>query len=76
MKLKEWQRENRPFKDGVTLGKIPSSRNKQSDRRSTSVFELEHIDLTDLIEQVDINEHKYAITFTDDFPGAVSMYFL
>ena len=35
-----------------------------------------HTDLAGLIEPVGINGHRYAITFTDDFSGAIFVYFL
>ena len=57
-------------------GKFSQSRNKQSDRCATSIFELVHTDLPGPINQVNINGHKYAITFTDAFSSAVFVYFL
>ena len=38
-------------------------------------FELIHTDLASPIELADINGHRYAITFTDDFSGAIFAYF-
>ena len=57
-------------------GKFSQSRNRQPDRRAASTFELIHTDLAGPIEPADINGHRYAITFTDDFSGAIFVYFL
>ena len=57
-------------------GKFSQSRNRQPDRRAASTFELIHTDLAGPIEPADINEHRYAITFTDDFSDAIFVYFL
>ena len=35
-----------------------------------------HTDLAGPIETADINRHRYAIIFTDDFSGAIFVYFL
>ena len=57
-------------------GKFSQSKNKQPDRGATFIFELVHSDLPGPIDPVDINGHRYAITFTDDFSSAVFVYFL
>ena len=57
-------------------GKFCQSRNRQPDRRAASTFELIHTDLAGPIEPADINGHRYAITFIDDFSGAIFVYFL
>ena len=57
-------------------GKFSQSRNRQPDRRAASTFELIHTDLAGPIELADINGHRYTLTFTDDFSGAVFVYFL
>ena len=57
-------------------GKFSQSRNKQPDRCATSIFELVHTDLAGPIDLVNLNGHRYAITFTDDFSNAVFVYFL
>ena len=49
-------------------GKFFQGRNRQPDRRAAFTFELIHTDLAGPIEPADINGHRYAITFTDDFP--------
>ena len=57
-------------------GKFSQCRNRQPDRRAASTFELIHTDLAGPIEPADINRHRYAITFTDDFSSAIFVYFL
>ena len=57
-------------------GNFFQSRNRQPDRRAAFAFELIHTDLAGPIEPADINGHRYAITFTDDFSGAIFVYFL
>ena len=57
-------------------GKFSQSRNKQPDRHATFIFELVHTDLAGPMYPVNINGHRYAITFTDDFSSAVFVYFL
>ena len=56
-------------------GKFSQSRNRQPDRRAVSTFELIHTELAGPIEPADINGHRYATTFTDDFSGAIFVYF-
>ena len=56
--------------------KFFQSRNRQSDRHAASTFELIHTDLVGPIEPADINRHRYTMTFTDDFSGAIFVYFL
>ena len=56
-------------------GKFSQSRYRQPDRRASSNFELIHTDLAGPIEPADINGHRYATTFTDDFSGAVFVHF-
>ena len=58
-------------------GKFSQNRNQQSNRRlETSIFEMVHTDFTDPIDPVNINGHRYTITFTDDFFNTLFLYFL
>ena len=57
-------------------GKCSQIRNRQPDRCAASTFELKHSDLAGPIEPADINGHGYVITITDDFSGALFVYFL
>ena len=57
-------------------GNFFQSRNRQPDRRAACTFELIHTDLAGPTEPADINGHRYAITFTNDFSGAIFVYFL
>ena len=56
-------------------GEFSHSRNRQPDRRTASSFKLIHTDLAGPIEPADINGHRYAITYTDDFSDAIFVYF-
>ena len=60
----------------VSREKFFQSRNRQPERRAASTFELIHTYLAGPIEPADINGHRYAITFTDDFFGAIFLFFL
>ena len=72
MKIKEKNKNCEIF----IQGKFSQSRNRQPDRHAASTFELIHTDLAGPIEPADINGHRYAIMFTDDFSGAIFVYFL
>ena len=58
------------------LGTFTYTRNKQRDRRSTSVLKLVYTDSAGCIEPVDINGHWDSIIFIDDFSSTVFMCFL
>ena len=58
------------------LGKLTDDRNRQPDKRAKSPLELVHTDLSGPIEPVSRDGFKYSIAFTDDFSGAVAVYFL
>ena len=57
-------------------GKFFQNSNRQPDRCAASTFELIHTELAGPREPADINGHRYAITFTDDFSGAIFVYFI
>ena len=57
-------------------GEFSQSKNRQADRRTGSTFKLIHTDLAGPIEPADMNGHRYAITYTDDFSDAIFVYFL
>ena len=59
-----------------TEGKFVDSRNRKPDRRATKPLEKIHTDLAGPINPVSKNGFKYCIAFTDDFSGAVFVYFL
>lgn len=59
-----------------TEGKFTNNRNRKSDPKASKPLELVHTDLAGPIEPTSHSGHKYAILFTDDFSGAVSVYFL
>lgn len=57
-------------------GKFTQSRNREPDVRAKSALELVHTDLAGPIEPESREGYKYAISFTDDYSSAVSVYFL
>ena len=59
-----------------TEGKFTNSRSRKADAKASMPLELVHTDLAGPIEPISQDGHKYAISFTDDFSGAVSVYFL
>ncbi|KAL6461003.1 hypothetical protein MHYP_G00309690 [Metynnis hypsauchen] len=75
MKIKG--KTNRPNQCEICLeGKFTQSRNRQSDVRAKEPLELVHTDLGCPIAPESFEGYKYAITFTDDFSGAIYVYFL
>ena len=57
-------------------GKFFQSRNRQPDRCAVSTFELINTDVVGPMKPTDVNGHRYIMTFTDDFSGAIFVYFL
>lgn len=57
-------------------GKFLKSRNRRADAQDNAPLELVHTDLAGPIEPTSHDGYKYAISFTDDFSGTVSVYFL
>ena len=58
------------------LGKLNDNRNRQPDKRTKAPLELVHRDLSGPIGPTSRDGFKYSIAFTDDFSGAVAVYFL
>ena len=59
-----------------TEGKMTQMRNRKADSKSNSTLQLVHTDLVGPIDPISTEGYRYAITFTDDYSGVVSMYFL
>ena len=59
-----------------TEGKFENCRNRAPDSRATKPLEKVHTDLAGPISPVSKNGFKYCIAFTDDFSGAIFVYFL
>lgn len=59
-----------------TEGKFLNNRNRKADAKANVPLELVHTDLAGPIGPTSHEGYKYAILFTDDFSGAVSVYFL
>ncbi|CAB4016811.1 Retrovirus-related Pol poly from transposon TNT 1-94 [Paramuricea clavata] len=59
-----------------TEGKFANCRNRAPDSRATKPLEMVHTDLAGPISPVSKNGFKYCIAFTDDFSGAIFVYFL
>ncbi len=57
-------------------GKFANCRNRRPDSRATKPPEKVHTDLAGPVSPVSKNGFKYCIAFTDDFSGAVFVYFL
>ena len=57
-------------------GKFANCRNRRPDSRATKPLEKVHTDLAGPVSPVSKNGFKYCIAFTDDFSGAVFVYFL
>ena len=51
-------------------------RNREPDRRATSLLQLVHGDLAGPITLESKDGHKYAMVFVDDYSGALVVYFL
>ena len=58
------------------MGKMTNEKSKNPRVRATSPMELVHTDLAGLVTPVSHEGFKYAITFTDDFSGAMFVHFL
>lgn len=59
-----------------TQGKFVQSRNREPDTRAKAALELVHTDLAGPIDPEAKDGFKYALAFTDDYSGAVFVYFL
>ena len=57
-------------------GKMSQSSNRNPDARATAPLELAHTDLAGPIDPVFREGFRYSIAFTDDYSGAVFVYFL
>lgn len=57
-------------------GKFTHNRNRDPDTRAKAPLELVHTDLAGPMRTESIDGHKYAVSFTDDYSGAMSVYFL
>ena len=57
-------------------GKMTQGRNRNPDPRATVPLALVHTDIAGPIEPVSSEGFKYSLAFTDDFSGAVFVYFL
>jgi len=55
---------------------MTQSRNRNPDARAAAPLELVHIDLARPIDPVSREGFRYSIAFTDDYSGAVFVYFL
>lgn len=59
-----------------TKGKFTQTRNREPDRKATEPLQLVHTDLAGPMRTPSIEGHKYAMSFTDDYSGAITVYFL
>ena len=58
------------------LAKLAQYRNRMPDASATAPLELVHTDLAGPVDPASKEGFKYCLAFTDDFSGAVSVYFL
>ena len=59
-----------------TEGKAVNCRNRKPDSRATHPLEKVHTDLAGPVSPTSLNGFKYCLAFTDDYSGAVFVYFL
>ena len=57
-------------------GKMSQYKNREPDKWATSPLEFVHCDLAGPISPVAKDGFKYALTFVDDYTGAICVYFL
>lgn len=62
--------------DVCTEGKSVQTRNREQDAGAKSVLELVHTNLAGPIEPESINDHKRAMSYTDEYTSADFVYFL
>ena len=74
MKIKERGTSSRDCEIYIK-GRFSLSRNRQLDMQATSILLLVHTGRAGPIEAEDLNGNRYAVLFTDDFSGAVFVYF-
>lgn len=58
------------------LGKLAQYRNRKPDARATAPLDSVHTDLAGPVDPASKEGFKYSLAFTDDFSGAVFVYFL
>lgn len=57
-----------------TKGKFTQTRNREPDRKATEPLQLVHTDLAGPMRTSSLEGHKYAISFTDNYSGAISVF--
>ena len=57
-------------------GKFTQTRNREPDKKATEPLQLVHTDLAGPMRTPSLEGHKYAQSFTDDYSGAITVYFL
>ena len=57
-------------------GKTINCRNRKLDNRATYQLQMVHTDMAGPISPVSLNGFKYCVAFTNDFSGAVFVYFI
>ncbi|KAJ8021026.1 hypothetical protein HOLleu_40780 [Holothuria leucospilota] len=60
----------------VFKGKFVNSRNRKPDAKAAAPLELVHTDLAGTIDPVAKDGFRYAVTSTDDYLGAIFVYFI
>ena len=62
--------------DACIIGKMSQYRSRKPDKRATRPLEFVHCDLAGPVTPVAKDGFKYAISFVDDYSGAIFVYFL
>ena len=57
-------------------GSFTQTRNRNPDRRAKAPLQMVHMDLAGPVATESIDGYKYVQSFTDDYSGAASVYFL
>ena len=76
MHIKKGKLEKTMNCNTCTEGKFANTRNRTPDARATKPLELIHTDLAGPMNVPAKDQFKYAISFTDDYSGAIFIYFL
>lgn len=58
-----------------TQGKFVQTRNRGPDIRANAPLDMVHTDLAGPIDPMSHSEHRYALSFTDDYFSAVCLFF-
>lgn len=75
MDIKEEGKNPIPFGEVCPQGKFVQTRNRGPDIRANAPLDMVHTDLAGPIDPMSHSEHRYALSFTDDYFSAVCLFF-